>query len=167
MLKEFIDQLNKLPEKALTRATGIDTDKPLIGIISAQNDLSFAHSNLEELVARVEQGVIANGANAKVLHIATVDCSVLRGQSAKYDLPSRHFTSYSVELICSNDFYDGLVFVASEPTVVCGMLIAAIRLNIPCTFVCGGTMSPILHQHKEYGYSFFYEQMADIKNGKV
>lgn len=167
MLREFIDQLDKLPQKALAQSAGIDTEKPLIGIISAQNDLSVAHSNLDVLCERVKEGVIASGANAKIQRISTVDCTALRGQSAKYDLPSRDLTANSVELICSNDFFDGLVFVASEPNVACGMLIAAIRLNLPCAFVCGGTMSPIMQQRKERGFAYFYEQIANVKKGKV
>ena len=167
MLREFIEQLDKLPQKALTQCVGIDTEKPLIGIISAQNDLSVAHNNLDELCERVRVSVISNGANAKIAHVSTVDCTALRGQSAKYDLPSRDLTANAVELICSNDFYDGLVFVASEPNVVAGMLIAAIRLNVPCAFVAGGTMSPIVYQGKEHGFSHFYEQIADIKTGKA
>ena len=167
MLREFIEQLDKLPQKALSRSVGIDTDKPLIGVISAQNDLSAAHSNLDELAERVKEGVIASGANAKIQHVSTVDCTLLRGQSAKYDLPSRDLTANAVELACSNEFFDGLVFVASEPNVVAGMLIAAIRLNLPCAFVCGGTMSPIVHQRKEHGFSYFYEQIASVKKGKT
>ena len=167
MLREFIEQLDKLPQKALTRCVGIDTDKPLIGIISAQNDLSLAHSSLDEIAERVKEGVIGSGANAKIQHISSVDCSLLRGQSAKYDLPSRDLTANSVELICSNEFFDGLVFVASEPNIVAGMLIATIRLNIPCAFVCGGPMSPIVTQRKERGFSYFYEQIVGIKKGKT
>ena len=167
MLREFIEQLDKLPQKALTHCVGIDTDKPLIGIVTAQNDVTVAHANLDELAEIVKEGVIACGANAKIAHVATVDCTALRGQSAKYDLPSRDLTANSVELICSNEFYDGLVFVASEPNVVAGMLIAAIRLNVPCAFVCGGTMAPIVYQRKEHGFSHFYEQIANIKKGKT
>ena len=167
MLREFIEQLDKLPQKALTHCVGIDTNKPVIGIISAQNDISVAHAHIDELCERVKDGVIASGANAKIQHISTVDTTLLRGQSAKYDLPARDLTANSVELLCSNDFFDGLVFVASEPNVVAGMLIAAIRLNVPCAFVCGGTMAPIVHQRKEHGYGHFYEQIASIKKGKT
>ena len=167
MLREFIEQLDKLPQKALANYVGIDTNKPLIGIISAQNDLSIAHSNLDELAERVKEAVISNGANAKLQHVSTVDCTSLRGQSAKYDLPSRDQVANAVELICSNEFFDGLVFVASEPNVVAGMLISAIRLNVPCAFVCGGVMSPIVVQRKEHGYNYFYEQIAGVKKGKT
>lgn len=167
MLREFIEQLDKLPQKALCRSVGIDTNKPLIGIISAQNDVSVSQGNLDELCECVKVGVIASGANAKIQRIASVDTTLLRGQSAKYDLPNRDLTAASVELVCSNDFFDGLVFVASDPNVVVGMLIAAIRLNVPCAFVCGGTMSPVRNQRKEHGYGYFYEQIASIKKGKT
>ena len=166
MLREFIEQLDKLPQKALAHYVSIDTEKPLIGIISAQNDLSVAHSKLDELSEHVKMAAIANGANAKLQHVSAVDCTTLRGQSAKYDLPSRDQVANAVELICSNEFFDGLVFVASEPNVVAGMLIAAIRLNIPCAFVAGGVMSPIVIQRKEHGYNYFYEQIAGVKKGK-
>ena len=167
MLREFIEQLDKLPQKALSHYVSIDTDKPLIGIISAQNDLSASQSTLDNLAERVKEAVVACGANAKLQHVSTVDCAAIRGQSAKYDLPSRDLTANAVELVCSNEFFDGLVFVASESNVVAGMLIAAIRLNVPCAFVCGGVMSPIVNQRKEHGYGYFYELIAAVKKGKL
>ena len=166
MLREFIDQLDKLPQKAMTNCFEIDTNKPLIGIISAQNELTAAHGHLDAICQRVKEGILCNGANAKLSYIPSIDSATMRGtQSAKYDLPSRDLTANAVELLCSNDFFDGVVFVASEPNVVAGMLLGAIRLNIPCAFVCQGVMTPILHQGKEHGYVHFYEQIANVKIG--
>ena len=168
MLREFIDQLDKLPQKIMANCIEIDTDKPLIGIISAQNEISTAHKNLDELCERVKEGILSSGASAKLAHVASLDCTALHGtHSTKYDLPSRDLTANSVELLCSNDFFDGLVFVASEPNIVVGMLLGAIRLNIPCAFVCEGTMMPIIYQGKEHGFAHFYEQIAKIKTGRT
>lgn len=168
MLREFIEQLDKLPQKAMVNCVEINPEKPLIGIISAQNDVSFAHKNLDAICARVKEGIVANGAATKTAHVASIDCTALHGtQSTKYDLPSRDLTANAVELICSNEFFDGLVFVASEPNIVAGMLLGAIRLNIPCAFVCEGTMMPIVYQHKEHGFTHFFEQIARIKTGKT
>ena len=168
MLREFIDQLDKLPQKIMANCIEIDTDKPLIGIVSAQNEISTAHKNLDELCQRVKEGVLSSGASAKLVHVASLDCTALHGtQSTKYDLPSRDLTANAVELLCSNDFFDGLVFVASEPNIVVGMLLGAIRLNIPCAFVCEGTMTPIVYNHKEHGFAHFYEQIAKIKTGRT
>ena len=168
MLREFINQLDKLPQKALTNCLEIDTNKPLIGIISAQNELTATHNNLDGICQRVKAGILSSGAIAKISHISSVDCTTLRGtQSAKYDLPSRDLTANAVELLCSNDYFDGVVFVASEPNVVAGMLLGAIRLNIPCAFVCQGVMTPIYHRGSEHGYVHFYEQIAKVKIGKT
>ena len=168
MLREFIEQLDKLPQKAMVNCVGIDAEKPLIGIISAKNDVSTAHKDLDAICSRVKEGILASGASTKSAYVSSIDCTALHGtQSLKYDLPSRDLTANAVELLCSNEFFDGLVFVASEPNIVAGMLLGAIRMNIPCTFVCEGTMMPIVYQNKERGFIHFYEQIARIKTGKT
>ena len=168
MLREFIEQLDKLPQKAMVNCVGIDAEKPLIGIISAQSDVSTAHKDLDAICSRVKEGILASGASTKSAYVPSIDCTALHGtQSLKYDLPSRDLTANAVELICSNEFFDGLVFVASEPNIVAGMLLGAIRMNIPCAFVCEGTMMPIVYQNKERGFIHFYEQIARIKTGKT
>ena len=168
MLREFIEQLDKLPQKAMVNCVGIDAEKPLIGIISAQSDASTAHKDLDAICSRVKEGILASGASTKSAYVPSIDCTALHGtQSLKYDLPSRDLTANAVELICSNEFFDGLVFVESEPNIVAGMLLGAIRMNIPCAFVCEGTMMPIVYQNKERGFIHFYEQIARIKTGKT
>ena len=168
MLREFIEQLDKLPQKAMVNCVEINAEKPLIGIVSAQSDVSFAHKNLDTICERVQEGVIASGASTKTVHVSSIDCTALHGtQSTKYDLPSRDLTANAVELLCSNEFFDGVVFVASEPNIVAGMLLGPIRMNIPCAFVCEGTMMPIVYDHKERGFVHFFEQIARIKTGRT
>lgn len=168
MLREFIEQLDKLPQKTLTNCNEIDSSKPLIGIICAQNDVTAADNALNEVCQRVKEGVIASNATAKTAYVSAIDCTAMHGTSStKYDLPSRDLTANAVELLCSNDFYDGLVFVASEPNVVCGMLLGAMRLNIPCAFVCQGTMTPLFDGKKEHGFVYIYEQISRIKTGRT
>lgn len=168
MIREFIEQLDKLPQKTLANCTEIDSSKPLIGIICAQNDLSAAHNDLENICTRVKDGIISSGATAKIAYVASIDCTAMHGTlSTKYDLPSRDLTANEVELLCSGDFYDGLVFIASEPNIVCGMLLGAIRVNIPCAFVCQGTMTPLFDGKKEHGLLYIFEQIARIKTGRA
>ena len=168
MLREYIKQLDKLPQTAMANCFEIDASKPMIGIISAQNELVASHNHLDDICQRVKAGILANGALAKIAYIPSIDSATLRGtQSAKYDLPSRDLTANAVELICSSDYFDGLIFVASEPNVVAGMLLGAIRLNMPCAFVCQGVMTPIFHQGSEYGFAHFYEQIAKVKLGST
>lgn len=168
MLREFIEQIDKLPQKALVNRLEIDITKPCIGIISAQSGVVSTHNELDEIARRVNEGVIASGCTSKFAHVSSLDCTAMHGtQATKYDLPSRDLTANAVELICSNDFFDGVVFVATEPNVVCGMLLAAIRLNTPCAFVCQGVMSPIVFNRKERGFAHYFEQIARIKTGKT
>lgn len=168
MLREYIEQLDKLPKKILAHCRETDVSKPLIGIVCAQNDFSAAHSNLDVICDRVRDGVIAAQANAKICYIPSIDSTVMQATpSAKYDLPSRDLAANSVELLCSAEVYDGLVFVASEPNVVCGLLMGAIRLNLPCAFVCQGVMTPFSDGQKEFGFVHVYEQIARIKTGRA
>ena len=168
MLREFIEQLDKLPQKTLANYVEIDLNKPLIGIICAQNELTAANGDLDTLCQRVKEGVIASQANAKIAYVSSIDCTAMHGTpSTKYDLPSRDLTANSVELLCSHEFFDGVVFVASEPNVVCGMLLGAIRLNMPCAFVCQGTMAPFSDGKRQFGFVNFYENIARIKTGRT
>lgn len=168
MLREYIEQLDKLPQKILAGSKEIDISKPLIGIICAQNEVTAAQGELDTLCRRVKEGVIAAQANAKLSYVPSIDCTAMHGTpSTKYDLPSRDLIANAVELLCSAELFDGLVFVASEPNAVCGMLIGAIRLNIPCAFVCQGTMTPFFDGAKEHGFVHIYEQIARIKTGRT
>ncbi len=168
MLREIIEQLDKLPEKVMTNCLEIDAGKCVIGIVSAENEQVLAHSGLSEICERVRRGITAAGATAKLLHVPSVDCTALHGSaSMKYDLPSRELTANAVETLACSEFFDALVFVSSEPNVTAGMLIGAIRLNIPCIFVCGGTMSPIVYEKQKHGFIHFFEQIAKIKTGKT
>lgn len=168
MLKEYIDQLDKLPQKTLANYAEIDPSKPLIGIVCAQNEITAAQSGLDVICRRVKEGIVASQATAKVCYVSSIDSTAMHGsESAKYDLPSRDLTANAVELLCSGEMFDGLVFVASEPNTVCGMLLGAIRLNLPCAFVSQGTMEPFFDGKSEHGFVYVYEQIARIKTGRT
>ena len=167
MIKEFINQINNLPQKAFAELVGLDVDKPTIGVISAQNELSLADGATDKIVDKVREGILARGGIAKTLHISAIEGNAMYAtNAAKYDLPDRELTANVVETLCANNYFDALVFVASRPNTIWGMLLGAIRLNMPCAFVCQGTMSPITYDGKQYGFEFFYRQVARAKVNK-
>ncbi len=167
MLGEYINQLDKLPQKTLANYAEIDPAKPLIGIVCAQNELTASQSGLDVICSRVRDGIIASNATAKICYVPSSDSTAMHGTAAaKYDLPSRDLTANAVELLCSGEMFDGLVFVASETNTVCGMLLGAIRMNLPCAFVCQGTMEAIFDGKTEHGFVYVYEQIARIKTGR-
>lgn len=168
MLKEYINQLNKLPQKIFAECAEIDAKKLSIGIICAKSDTSLAHQDLDKVCKKVEQGILRQGATCKTMYVSSIDDTLLRDTTtAKYSLPSRDLTAHQVELLCATECFDGIVFVASQPNTICGMLLGAIRVNLPCAFISQGTMSPIVFDGKEYGYNHYAEQIALLKLGKT
>ena len=168
MLRESIEQLNKLPQKIFAESVQIDAKKLTIGIICAQSETTLAHQNLVTICQKVKEGVLQQGATCKLMYISSIDDTLLRDtNTGKYSLPSRDLTANQVEMLCATECFDGLVFVASQPNTICGMLIGAIRVNIPCAFVSQGVMSPIVFAEKEYGYTHYAEQIALLKLGKT
>lgn len=168
MLREFINQLEKLPQKVMANALELNTDKPVIGVIVAESKQVFSHRNLDQIAERVEMGIIEEGGTFLRMYVTAIDTTAMSGSNwSKYDLPMRDLVADNVEAIASNDFFDGLVFVASEPNCVAGMLLGAIRTNIPSMFVCGGTMSPIMYNGTEQGFTHLYRQIAKVKTGET
>jgi dihydroxy-acid dehydratase len=168
MLREIIEQLDKLPQKVMANSLEMDVSMPVVGIVSAQSELSLAQNGLNELVKRVKEGVISAGGYAKVLHVPSIDVAASHGTDCnKYELPLRDLTADAVEILTSCDIFDALVFVVSEGAVAAGMLLGAIRVNIPCTFVFGGVMTPLLTNGKQHGLLEIYRQVARLKTGKL
>ena len=86
MIKEFINQINNLPQKAFAELVGLDVDKPTIGVISAQNELSLADGATDKIVDKVREGILASGAIAKTLHISATESNAMYAtNAAKYD----------------------------------------------------------------------------------
>ncbi len=168
MLKEYIEQINKLPQKIFAESIEIDAKKLTIGVICAQSETALAHQYLEKVCNKVKEGVLQSGAKCKTMYVSTIDDTLLRDTaSAKYSLPSRDLTASQIEMLCATECFDGLVFVASQPNTICGMLLGAIRVNLPCAFVSQGVMSPVIFEDKEYGYAHYAEQIALLKLGKT
>ena len=168
MLKEYIDQLNKLPQKIFAECVEIDAKKLTIGIICAQSETTLTHQYLEGICEKVKEGIVQCGAISKTMYVSSIDDTLLRDTAtAKYSLPSRDLTANQVEMLCATECFDGIVFVASQPNTLCGMLLGAIRANLPCAFVSQGVMAPIVFDGKEYGYSHYAEQIALLKLGKT
>lgn len=168
LLREFIDQLDKLPQKSLSVGFSIDKNKPLIAVICAASGLFDSAESVERTASKVCDGIIAAGGTPKRVYLPSVGCSTVCGtEAAKYELPSRDIVADCVELVCSAEFFDGVVFVSPDENATCGMLLGAIRMNLPCMFVSVGVMSPIVFEGKQRGFDLLYEQAGLIKLGKT
>ena len=134
----------RAPQRGLLRAVGCvpeDFDKPFIGVINSYSEIVAGHMHLRSLAQSAKDGVRSRGGVPfEVNTIAVCDAMGLGNKGMKYSLPSRDLIADSIEIIVEAHPFDGLVFIPSCDKVVPGMLLAAIRLNLPSVFISGGPM---------------------------
>ena len=136
--------IERAPHRALLRAVGCsssDWDKPFIGVINSFNDIVPGHIHLESVAAAVKEGIReGDGVPFEINTIAVCDGIAMNHEGMKYSLPSRELIADSCEIVAEAHAFDGLVFIPNCDKVIPGMLMAAVRLNLPCIFISGGPM---------------------------
>src|SRR5688572_16407290 len=135
---------NMAGARALWRATGMkdgDFDKPIIAVVNSFTQFVPGHVHLKDmgqLVARVIEGA---GAVAKEFNTIAIDDGIAMGHDGMlYSLPSRDIIADSVEYMVNAHTADAMVCISNCDKITPGMLMAAMRLNIPAVFVSGGPM---------------------------
>lgn len=130
--------------RALWRATGMtddDFDKPIIAIANSFTQFVPGHVHLKDLGQLVAREVEAAGGVAKEFNTIAVDDGIAMGHDGMlYSLPSRDLIADSVEYMVNAHCADGLVCISNCDKITPGMLMAAMRLNVPAVFVSGGPM---------------------------
>ena len=136
--------LERAGHRALLHALGwsrADIDKPLIGIVNSFNEIVPGHVHLPKIAQAAKAGVRSGGGVPfEVNTIAVCDGIAMNHPGMKYSLPSRELIADSVEIAVEAHAFDALVFIPNCDKVVPGMLMAAVRLNLPAIFVSGGPM---------------------------
>ena len=131
--------------RSLYRASGFtdsDLKKPLVAIANSWTEANPGHSHLRELARHVRSGILAAGGTpVEFSTIAPCD-GIAQGEGMHYILPSREIIAASVELMIQAHQFDGMVMLCSCDKIIPGMLMAAIRCEIPTIFLTGGTMLP-------------------------
>lgn len=159
------------PQRALLYALGLTEDeleRPLIGIVSSQNEIVPGHINLDKIVAAVKQGVLEAGGIPVVFPaIAVCDGIAMGHEGMKYSLVTRELIADSTEAMAMAHPFDGLVMVPNCDKNVPGLLMAAARLNIPAIFVSGGPMLAGRLHGKRISYSTVSEAVSESKTGKM
>lgn len=136
--------IERAPHRALFRALGLcdeDFSKPFIGVVNSFTEVVPGHIHLRAIARAVKEGIRSGGGVPfEVNTIAVCDGITMNHSGMKYSLPSRELIADSVEIIAEAHAFDGLVFIPNCDKVVPGMLMAAVRLNVPAIFVSGGPM---------------------------
>ena len=139
-----IEGRNMAGARALWRATGVkseDFGKPIIAVANSFTQFVPGHVHLHEIGQMVCREIEKAGGIAKEFNTIAVDDGIAMGHSGMlYSLPSREIIADAVEYSCNAHKADALVCISNCDKVTPGMLIAAMRLNIPVIFVSGGPM---------------------------
>ncbi|PKN89890.1 MAG: dihydroxy-acid dehydratase, partial [Chloroflexi bacterium HGW-Chloroflexi-7] len=132
------------PHRALLKATGVtdaDMHKPFIAIVNSYVDVVPGHVHLQAFGKIVKDAVRAAGGVPFEFNTIAVDDGIAMGhQGMKYSLPSRELIADCVETMLEAHQFDGMVCIPNCDKIVPGMLMAAMRVNIPAIFVSGGPM---------------------------
>lgn len=132
------------PQRSLLYACGFtkeELDRPLIGVVSAHSDIVPGHINLDKIAEAVKAGVrLAGGTPIMVPSIGVCDGIAMGHVGMKYSLASRELIADSVETMANAHCLDALVLIPNCDKIVPGMVMAAVRLNIPAVVVSGGPM---------------------------
>ncbi|MHC4575143.1 MAG: dihydroxy-acid dehydratase, partial [Planctomycetota bacterium] len=135
----------RAPHRGLLHACGLseaDIEKPFIGIANSYCDIVPGHVHLNKVGQIVKEAVReAGGAGFEFNTIAVCDGIAMGHTGMKYSLASREIVADSVETMARAHCFDGLVCIPNCDKIVPGMLMAAVRLNIPTIFVSGGPMA--------------------------
>ncbi len=135
---------DKAPHRALLRATGLqdeDFNKPFVAIVNSYVDVVPGHVHLQDFGKLVKDAVRAAGGVPFEFNTIGVDDGIAMGHMGmKYSLPSRELIADCVETMIEAHRFDAMVCIPNCDKIVPGMLLAAMRVNVPTIFVSGGPM---------------------------
>tara|TARA_B100000315_G_scaffold106661_1_gene97845 strand:+ start:4384 stop:6084 length:1701 start_codon:yes stop_codon:yes gene_type:complete len=136
--------VERAPHRSLLHALGCTTAEiaqPFIGIINSFSEIVPGHIHLRDIAEAVKTGVRAGGGVPfEINTIAVCDGIAMNHPGMKYSLPSRELIADSVETVAEAHAFDALVFIPNCDKIIPGMLMAAVRLNLPAIFISGGPM---------------------------
>lgn len=135
---------NMAGARGLWRATGMkdaDFGKPIIAVVNSFTQFVPGHVHLKDLGQLVAREIDAAGGVGREFNTIAVDDGIAMGHDGMlYSLPSRELIADSVEYMCNAHCVDAMVCISNCDKITPGMLMAALRLNIPAVFVSGGPM---------------------------
>ena len=163
---------DKAPHRSLLRATGLkdeDFDKPFIGIANSYIDIIPGHFFLHEYGEIVKEAIREAGGVPFVFNTIGVDDGIAMGHEGMlYSLPSRELIADSMETVMNAHALDAMICIPNCDKIVPGMIMGALRINVPTVFVSGG---PMAAGHKKDGtpidLATAFEAVGQFNDGKM
>lgn len=169
MIKKGID---RAPHRSLLHAAGVKTEdlgKPFIGVCNSYVDIIPGHVHLREFADIVKEEIRAAGGVPFEFNTIGVDDGIAMGHiGMRYSLPSRELIADSAETMINAHWFDGVFYIPNCDKITPGMLMAAVRTDVPSVFVSGGPMeaghSP---SGKNLTLTSVFEGVGAFKAGKI
>ena len=161
----------RAPNRSLFYAMGYtkeELERPLIGVISAHSEIVPGHMHLDKIADAVKAGIrMAGGTPVLIPAIGVCDGIAMGHIGMKYSLASRELICDSVETMTMAHQLDGLVLVPNCDKIVPGMVMAAVRLNVPAVVCSGGPMLAGRYDGEEVSLSKMFEAVGAYKAGMI
>jgi len=162
--------IDRAPHRSLFRALGLtdrEMEKPLVGVVNSFNELVPGHMHLRQLTEAVKAGVRENGGTPlEFPTIGVCDGIAMGHEGMHFSLASRELIADSIEIMARAHCLDALVLIPSCDKIVPGMLMAAMRLNLPSIVVSGGPMLPGKFQGEEVNLITVFEAVGKVHSGQ-
>ena len=161
----------RAPNRSLFYAMGYtkeELERPLIGVISAHSEIVPGHFHLDKIADAVKAGVrLAGGTPILIPAIGVCDGIAMGHIGMKYSLASRELICDSVETMTMAHQLDGLVLIPNCDKIVPGMVMAAVRMNVPAVVCSGGPMLAGRYDGEDVSLSKLFEAVGAYKAGII
>lgn len=169
MIKKGID---RAPHRSLLYATGVktkDLEKPFIGVCNSYIDIIPGHKHLNIFAEIVKEAIWEAGGVPFEFNTIGVDDGIAMGHiGMRYSLPSREIIADSAETVINAHWFDGVFYIPNCDKITPGMLMAAVRTNVPSVFVSGGPMEAgISSKGETLSLTSVFEGVGAYKSGKM
>jgi len=163
--------VERAPHRSLFKAMGYTDEeiaRPLIGVVNSYNEIIPGHIHLRTITEQVKAGIrMAGGTPVEFPAIGVCDGIAMGHVGMKYSLASRELIADSVEVMTMGHPFDALVLIPNCDKIIPGMLMAALRLNIPSIFISGGPMLAGKLRGKPVDLITVFEGVGAVKSGKM
>ncbi|MFA5014926.1 MAG: dihydroxy-acid dehydratase [Actinomycetota bacterium] len=162
--------VERLPHRSIFKSLGYTDEeigKLIIGVVNSANELIPGHMHLNSIAEAVKAGIrIGGGTPQEFSTIGVCDGVAMNHVGMKYSLATREIIADSIEAVAMAHPFDGLVLISSCDKIVPGMIMAALRLNIPAILISGGPMLSGKFKGEYIDYNSCYEAIGKYKKGK-
>ncbi|MDO5518235.1 MAG: dihydroxy-acid dehydratase [Clostridium sp.] len=162
---------DKAAHRSLLKALGLTDEeiaRPIIGVVSAQSEVIPGHMHLDKITEAVKKGILmAGGTPLTVPAIGVCDGIAMGHEGMKYSLVTRELIADSIECLAKAHAFDALVLIPSCDKIVPGMVMAALRVNIPAVLVSGGPMLAGKYKKKAVSLSSMFEAVGSYEDGRM